>query len=178
MTITTERLSLRALHLADAARIALLAGDYDVARMTAVIPYPYSERQAAEWLRSAQAGDEGVLFAIERDGLLIGCTGYRAHADDHAEIGYWIGRPYWGRGFATEAVRALIGYGFWRDGFSFLVGGHFDDNAASARVMRKLGFVAAGEEMRHCQARDREQRALLYRLTRQAAEARLGAAAD
>jgi len=178
MIIQTKRLSLRALHLRDAARLALLAGDFDVARMTAVIPYPYSEQQAAEWVRDVEAGEEGVVFGIERDELLIGCTAYRAHDASHAEIGYWIGRPYWGHGYATEAVEALIGYAFWRDSFAYLIGGHFEDNSASARVMEKLGFIAVGEEMRHCQARDREQRALLYRLTREQAEARLAALSD
>ncbi len=79
--------------LADAARVSLLAGDYDVACMTGTIPHPYSEQMAGEWLTGARAGEEGVVFMIERDGTLIGCTGYRAFDADHAELGYWIGKP-------------------------------------------------------------------------------------
>ena len=96
--------------------IALLAGDYDVASMTGTIPHPYSEEMAAEWIASVLAGEEGVVFAIMRSGALIGCTGYRAFGPDHAELGYWIGKPYWGMGYATEAVRALILHAFEAEG--------------------------------------------------------------
>ncbi|MGH6749513.1 MAG: GNAT family N-acetyltransferase, partial [Methyloceanibacter sp.] len=70
MNIRTPRLLLRALELADASRISLLAGDYDVASMTGTIPHPYGEEQAAEWISSALAGEEGVVFAIANGGLL------------------------------------------------------------------------------------------------------------
>lgn len=166
MKIQTQRLLLRALQPADAAGLALLAGDFDVARMTGTIPYPYSEQQATDWIGRVYAGEEGEVFAIERAGVLIGCTGYRAHDAEHAEIGYWLGKPYWGYGYATEAALRMIDDAFGRFGFDYLIGGHFDDNLASARVLSKLGFVAAGEEMRHCAARDLEQRTLLYRLDR------------
>ena len=85
MAIRTPRLILRTLTLADASRLALLAGDYDVASMTGTIPHPYSEEMAAEWIVSVLAGEEGVVFAIERSGALIGCTGYRAFGPDHAD---------------------------------------------------------------------------------------------
>jgi ribosomal-protein-alanine N-acetyltransferase len=166
MTIKTPRLLLRALSPADAPRLCLLAGDYDVASMTATIPYPYSERQAAEWIDSVRAGEEGVVFAIERSGLLIGCTGYRRFGGDHAELGYWIGKPYWGMGYATEAVRALIVYAFETDGFAYLRVGHFADNPASARVIEKLGFAPEGQERRHCAARGTKAQCRTYRLDR------------
>lgn len=127
--------------LADAARVSLLAGDYDVACMTGTIPHPYSEQMAGEWLTGARAGEEGVVFMIERDGTLIGCTGYRAFDADHAELGYWIGKPYWGNGYATEAVRALIAHAFDADGFAYLKAGHFADNPRSERILRKLGSL-------------------------------------
>ena len=124
--------------------ISLLAGDYDVASMTGTIPHPYSEQMAAEWISSALAGEEGVVFAIERSGALIGCTGYRAFGGDHAELGYWIGKPYWGMGYATEAVRALILHAFETGGFAYLTAGHFSDNPASARIIAKFGFAPRG----------------------------------
>ena len=96
MAIRTERLLLRAPALADAASISLLAGDYEVASMTGTIPHPYSEEMAVDWIQSLQAGEEGVAFAIDRAGALIGCVGYRATEKTHAEMGYWIGKPYWG----------------------------------------------------------------------------------
>lgn len=169
MSIRTPRLVLRVPELSDAARISLLAGDYDVASMTGTIPHPYSEQQAAEWIASVLAGEEGVVFAILRSGALIGCTGYRAFGDDHAELGYWIGRPYWGMGYATEAVRALIVYAFETDGFEYLRVGHFTDNFASARIIAKFGFVREGHEQRDCAARGAKAYCVTYRLDRTAA---------
>jgi RimJ/RimL family protein N-acetyltransferase len=160
---------LRSPLLADAARICLLAGDFDVASMTGTIPHPYSEQQAAEWLASVLAGEEGVVFAIVRSGALIGCTGYRAFGEDHAELGYWIGKPYWGMGYATEAVRALILHAFERGGFAYLTVGHFNDNPASARIIAKFGFTPDGREMRECAARGARAACLTYRLDRAAA---------
>ena len=77
MSIRTDRLVLRPLELSDAPRIALLAGDFEVASMTGTIPHPYSEQMAGEWIGSALEGEEGTVFVIERDGALIGCVGYR-----------------------------------------------------------------------------------------------------
>ena len=160
---------LRDLLRSDAARISLLAGDFDVASMTGTIPHPYSEEMAAEWIGSALAGEEGVVFAIVRSGALIGCTGYRAFGEDHAEFGYWIGKPYWGMGYASEAVRALILHAFETDGFDYLTVGHFSDNPASARIIAKFGFAPLGNEMRDCAARGARAHCLTYRLDRAAA---------
>ena len=166
MQIRTQRLLLRPPALADAARIGLLAGDYDVACMTGTIPHPYSEQMAAEWIGGALRGEEGVVLMIERDGTPIGCTGYRPFGEDHAELGYWIGKPYWGQGYATEAVQALIAHAFDADGFDYLKAGHFADNPASERVLRKLGFVAKGGIVRDCAARGTSTQCLTYRLDR------------
>jgi ribosomal-protein-alanine N-acetyltransferase len=171
--IRTQRLLLRPPAAADAARLSALAGDYDVARMTGTIPHPYSEQAAAEWLADALAGEEGVVFVIERQRTLIGCTGYRAFDADHAELGYWIGKSYWGHGFATEAVRALIAHAFDADGFTYLKAGHFVDNPASARILGKLGFVAQGDEMRDCVARAEAVHCVTYWLGRAEAESNL-----
>ena len=126
--------------ISDAGRISLLAGDYDVASMTGTIPHPCSEQQAKDWIESALSGDDEIVFAITLPGGLIGCTGYRAFGTDHAELGYWIGKPYWGQGYATEAVLALIAHVFDDGGFDYLTAGHFTDNPASERVLRKAGF--------------------------------------
>jgi ribosomal-protein-alanine N-acetyltransferase len=159
-------LLLRTPELSDAVRVSLLAGDYDVASMTGTIPHPYSEQMAADWIAGVLAGEEGVVFAIERSGALIGCAGYRAFGEDHAELGYWIGKPYWGMGYATEAVRALILHAFEADGFDFLKVGHFSDNPASARIIAKFGFVPQGHEQRDCAARGARAHCLTYRLDR------------
>lgn len=173
MQIKTQRLILRSPVLADAARVSLLAGDYDVASMTGMIPHPYSEQMAAEWLASVIVGEEGVVFMIERDGLLVGCTGYRVFDADHAELGYWIGKPYWRQGYATEAVTALIAHAFDEDDFAYLMAGHFTDNPASSQLIRKLGFVAQADEMRDCAARGEAVHCFTYRLDRDQALANL-----
>ncbi len=164
--IKTQRLLLRAPVLGDAARISLLAGDHDVASVTGTIPHPYSEAMAAEWIRGLHAGEEGVAFAIDLSGGLIGCVGYRVHGETHAEMGYWIGKPFWGMGYATEASRALILHAFEKEGFAYLTAGHFRENPASARVITKLGFEPSGEVLRDCAARAGKARCLTYRLSR------------
>jgi RimJ/RimL family protein N-acetyltransferase len=151
---------------ADATRISLLAGDFDVAAMTGTIPHPYDEAMAARWIEEVRAGEEGIVFVILRSGALIGCTGYRPQGQRHAELGYWIGKPYWGRGYATEAARAVITHAFEVDGFDYLSAGHFNDNPASARVIEKLGFARHGAEIRACAARGTEASCLTYRLYR------------
>jgi [ribosomal protein S5]-alanine N-acetyltransferase len=169
--IRTQRLLLRPPRLADAARVSLLAGDYDIASMTGTLPHPYSEQMAAAWIADALQGEEGVVFMIERDGTLIGCTGYRAFGPDYAELGYWIGKPYWGQGYATEAACAVIAHAFDTDGFDYLKVGHFSDNPASERVILKLGFVAQGGEVRDCAARGTTTDCVTYRLDRARARA-------
>lgn len=165
------------MHVADAPRLAFLAGDYDVASMTGTIPHPYSEQMAGEWIASVLAGEEGVVFAISHTGLLIGCTGYRVKAKDkagdHAEMGYWIGKPFWSQGFATEAVEALIRHAFEQPGLDHLIAGHFEGNAASQRVLAKFGFVSIGSETRDCAARRAKARCVTYRLDRGRASAAL-----
>ena len=166
MSINTDRLVLRELEPRDAARIALLAGDFDVASMTGTIPHPYSERMAAEWIASALHGEEGTVFVIERDGALIGCVGYREDEKGGAELGYWLGKPYWGNGYATEAAEALVTYAFDQGGLRYLTIGHFADNPASARIIAKLGFVEQGEKIRECVAREEKALCVTYRLER------------
>jgi RimJ/RimL family protein N-acetyltransferase len=173
VAIRTQRLLLRAPSLGDAGSIATLAGDYEVASMTGTIPHPYSEEMAIHWIESLQAGDEGVAFAVDLGGDLIGCVGYRATKKNHAEMGYWIGKPYWGMGYATEAARALILYAFRNENFAYLTVGHFKENPASARVIAKLGFQPSGEVLRDCAARQAKSRCLTYRLTRERALLRL-----
>ena len=150
MAIRTPRLLLRTLTLADASRLALLAGDYDVASMTGTIPHPYSEEMAAEWIVSVLAGEDG----------------YRAFGPDHAELGYWIGKHYWGMGYATEAVRALILHAFETGGFAYLTAGHFQDNPASERIIAKFGFTPQTSIERDSAARGAKAQCQTYRLDR------------
>ncbi len=152
--MNTERLTLSALEPTDARRIAALGGDWDVAHMTGRIPYPYSEAAAEHWLTGVADGE--VVFGIHHAGELIGICGYTPRGDGSAEMGYWIGKPYWGQGFATEAARALMAYGFTKGGVKRFTCCHFADNPVSGRVLAKLGFRATGPCMGWCEARQQE----------------------
>lgn len=172
--IRTARLVLRPLSVDDLTDIARLAGEWEIASMTARIPYPYTPHDARQWLEGLEEGefvraislaDEAAGAHVPRD--LLGITGYLPSSDGaSAEIGYWIGKPYWGRGYATEAAHALIGYAFSRGGFEALTCCHFADNHASARVIEKLGFTSTGTCSCWCEARRVEAPAEHYELAR------------
>lgn len=156
----TPRLILRPLMPDDAPRIAALAGDWSVASMTGRIPFPYSLDAAQLWLRGLADGE--MVFGIEHAGELVGICGYTLEGDGAAQIGYWIGKPYWGRGFATEAARALINHGFTKGGIKRFNGRHFADNLASARVIKKLGFRPVSSDVGWCEARQGEFPTVAY----------------
>jgi [ribosomal protein S5]-alanine N-acetyltransferase len=156
----TARLRLRTVVHGDAARIAALAGDWDVASMTGRIPFPYSEEAANQWVDDLAEQEE--VFGIEIDGELIGICGFTLEDNGDAELGYWIGKPYWGHGYATEAARAVMAHGFAKSGVRRFVCKHLDGNDASARVIRKLGFRFTGTATGWCEARQRELPAATY----------------
>jgi RimJ/RimL family protein N-acetyltransferase len=157
----SQRLSYRPLKGADASRIASLAGEWDVARMTSRIPHPYSLVDADLWI--ASIGNDEFVRAVQHNGDLIGAVGYiEAEDKEEAEIGYWIGKPWWGRGYATEAARALMEHCFGDCEFRRLTCGHFIDNPASARVIAKLGFRRIGKGSQWCEARKSEVETIRY----------------
>jgi RimJ/RimL family protein N-acetyltransferase len=159
-TIATARLRLREPSMADAERITAFASDLDVARMTTSIPHPFKREYADDFLRRMEARDraEEAVFSIEHpaDGL-VGVIGFHPKEWPAPEVGYWIGKPYWGQGYATEAAAAAIGWAGagWRK--RLVVSGHFADNPASGRVLEKTGFLYTGVvEPRHSMARGEE----------------------
>ncbi len=156
----TNRLTLRPLQHDDAERIALLGGDWDVASMTGRIPYPYSADAAQHWLAGVANGE--MVFGIWHADGLIGLCGYSPQADGSAELGYWIGKPYWGNGFATEAARALMSFGFTNGRIKRFTCSHFTDNPSSARVIEKLGFKSLGPSTGWCEARQVDLPTLKY----------------
>ena len=158
--LTTERLRLRPLHTADAPAIAEQVNDWDVVRYTTSIPYPYDRRMAEEFIAGQQkrwaawsgktVPEEEVAFVIERnsDRRLIGCIGLQpAEVGTGLEFGYWLGKRYWGEGYATEAVGRLVRFAFLDLDLPEIWGAAVPTNDASHRVMEKNGFVivAAGE---------------------------------
>ncbi len=156
----SPRLTYRLIDPRDASRISVLAGDWDIARMTARIPHPYSLVDADQWI--ASIGSDEFVRAVEHNGELIGAVGYIQRDREQAEIGYWIGKPWWGNGYATEAAKALVEHCFGEAGFQRLTCGHFIDNSASARVIRKLGFRRVGSDAQWCEARKSEVATIRY----------------
>jgi len=136
-----ERVRLRGASLEDAPRVTrLLEGDTELALRTAMIPIPYTMESAEEFLAQV---DPQLVFAIVVADQLVGMAGMTG-VEEPVEIGYWVGRPYWGRGFATAAV-ALLMEEARRRGIRCLAADVFPDNAASARVLEKNGFARQGE---------------------------------
>lgn len=162
-TVMTARLKLRLVHGGDTERIAELGGDWDVASMTSRMPHPYSLDAARQWVDSLE--DDEYVRAIEHRGGLVGICGYLPDGSGAAEIGYWLGKPYWGNGFATEAASELVLQAFRYGRFERLTGGHFVDNPASARVMVKLGFKCTGPYRTWCEARGSDTDAIGYELS-------------
>ena len=151
MILETSRLRLRTLAASDAGRVAELAGEWDIASMTAAIPHPYDAEMAADWIAGLDRSSH-IAIAIERDGHLVGCTGHTP-SPEGAEVGYWIGRPYWGQGYATEAMSALIAHLRNDLGLEPLHACVFLDNPASMRVLEKCDFRQAGTGRSACLAR-------------------------
>ncbi|MGH7591771.1 MAG: GNAT family N-acetyltransferase [Gemmatimonadales bacterium] len=152
--LRTSRLTLRPFVLADAERVSELAGDREVAATTLRIPHPYEAWMAEEWIAyHRMAWDDGTLanFAVTttEDGL-IGSIGLSLHRD-HArgEMGYWIGKPYWGRGFVTEAAAEILRFGFGELGLHRIHAHHMTGNPASGTVLRKLGMRHEGTLRHH-----------------------------
>ena len=140
-TLETERLVLRPFEPGDAPRVKLLAGEREIAATTARIPHPYEEGMAEDWIAMHQEDfEKGVTinFAI---------TLNRDH--ENAEMGYWIGKPYWNHGYCTEAARAVLHYAFAELRLNRVFAYHFSHNTASGRVMKKLGMRHEGRRRQH-----------------------------
>ena len=155
--IATERLMLRGPVQGDAGELARLAGDVGVAGLTCALPHPFTETDAEAAVTRAMSVDweREAEFAIEhRNFGLVGMLGFRTRANGRPELRCWIGRPYWNRGYATEAVRAALKWvkRDWRK--RLVVAGHFADNPASGQVLCKAGFLYTGDvELRPSKAR-------------------------
>ncbi len=145
-TIETDRLALRRLCIEDGARISYFTSDFEVARMTSRIPHPHPVVAAEGFvliMRAREPLGRDHVFAIDLKGEgLIGLIGAHQGEGARHEIGYWLGRPFWGQGYASEALCAFLNKART---LGVLESGHFTDNPASGRVLEKAGFVYTGE---------------------------------
>jgi [ribosomal protein S5]-alanine N-acetyltransferase len=149
-TLTTERLILRPFEPADAPAVRTLAGTREIADTTLHVPHPYPEGAAEQWIAThATRFTAGTLatYAIvgHESSEVVGAVGL-AIEPQHAlaELGYWVGVPFWGRGYATEAARALVSFGFNAYQLHRVQARHMVRNPASGRVMQKLGMRYEG----------------------------------
>jgi RimJ/RimL family protein N-acetyltransferase len=156
--ITTKRLTLRGFTLDDADDVTRLVSDYEVAKTTLAVPHPYPTDGAVGWIAGHPAEEERnhTTFAITltATGELIGAiTLIEKRIHLRAEIGYWIGYQHWGNGYATEATKAIIQWGFSGRGLNRIFAHHFVENPASGRVMQKSGMSYEGT-IRDCVQKD------------------------
>jgi RimJ/RimL family protein N-acetyltransferase len=154
-TLETDRLILRPFSLDDAPIVQELAGERDIADTTLNIPHPYEDGVAEAWIATHQESYErkGHLhFAIvlRSTDALIGAIGLTTNPEhESAEIGYWVGKPYWNCGYCTEAAKAVVAYGFDVLKLNRIYAHHFSRNPASGRVMQKIGMTHEGVMKQH-----------------------------
>jgi RimJ/RimL family protein N-acetyltransferase len=141
----TERLVLRAPRLDDAEAIATLINDRRIAENLARVPHPYSLADAEGFIEWASKNDSEASFLITLpDDTIVGGCGVGVLSGTDPEIGYWLGVPYWGNGYATEVARAVIDHAFTNLGYERLEAGARVSNPASRRVLEKCGFQWTG----------------------------------
>jgi RimJ/RimL family protein N-acetyltransferase len=167
MFARTERLLLRPGWREDAPALFQAICDERLVRNLAQAPWPYTLGHAEAFLERERGPlDTSCLIFLRTRGAprLIGGIGLHRMPTGEYELGYWIARPYWGLGFATEAGQAIVANA--RDSLRLkrLVSGHFIDNPASGRVLRKLGFRPAGSELRYSAGRGAEAPCRLFAL--------------
>ena len=146
MFARTPRLLLRPGFPEDAPALAAAIADQAIARNLANVPWPYGMRDAEAFLASPRDPILPSLLIFERGAgapQLVGACGLGRRPSGSVEMGYWVARPFWGRGYASEACAALVDIARTL-GLSSLEGSHFIDNPASARVLEKLGFQSLG----------------------------------
>ncbi len=170
----TYRPILRPLRYSDAGAIEIYVSDVDVADMTARIPHPYPQGGAQAFLEKAIAGKENgqnlarAIVLKENEDNLIGIIGIENLTESEPEIGYWLGKPYWGRGLMTEALESIARIAFLQHSVSALYARTFLHNVASKKVLLKCGFIETGKGI--CSSPAREEQIIaanLFELQRQ-----------
>jgi RimJ/RimL family protein N-acetyltransferase len=166
--LKTDRLVLRPFKLSDAVDVQRLAGEFEIADTTLLIPHPYEAGMAEEWIRSHKekiTKKEALIFAIviaDTD-QLVGSIELRINADhENAELGYWIGKPYWNKGIATEAAKAILKLGFVKLKLERIHAHYLSRNQASGKVMHKIGMQYEGTLRKHAKKWDKLEDMEMY----------------
>lgn len=173
MNLYSDNLILRSFAIDDAKRVRELAGDYDIAKTTLHIPYPYPEDAAEAWIkRTHEAAEKGSLhaFAVVRkfDSELLGAISLGIVPEHkRAELAYWMGKPYWGHGYTSEAASRLLKFGFEELDLNRIYAFAFSTNPASSRVMQKIGMTYEGTHVQHVRKWDEYRDLIAYGVLRQ-----------
>jgi [ribosomal protein S5]-alanine N-acetyltransferase len=170
MEIKLSRCTVRPWRTGDEGSLARHANNANVSgNLKDRFPFPYTAADAMAWVAHASAQAPPTSFAIVVDGEAVGGIGVDVGTDvfhRSAEIGYWLGEPFWGRGIATEALRAVTEYAWATFDIIRLEAGVFDWNPASARVLEKAGYTLEGRMRRGIVKRGRTGDRLIYGLLR------------
>lgn len=152
LVLHTPRCVLRQPDAGDIPALVDILGDWEVASRLARIPYPYTADHARFFVEQIALAELAWAIVERASNDLIGVAGLAPYTPEPGtlELGYYLGRPHWGCGFATEASAVVIAYGAGLVGQRALRAGYFADNPASGRVLEKLGFVATGTAQRDC----------------------------
>ena len=164
--LETERLLLRRPTLADVKAIARLADDRRIAENTRRLPHPYSQDHAIEVVRATGDDYRGTAFLIENNFSPIGMVGVDWREPEAPELGYWLGVEHWGRGFGTEAARAVIDFTFEEFDAEQLMAGARVSNPSSRNILEKCGFQWCGVELHRFEALGSSTPVDCFRLSR------------
>ena len=171
--LDTRRLILRPFEPDDAPEVQRLAGAPEIALTTLNIPHPYEDGIADAWIATHQLMYEtgsGVAWAItsRRDGNLVGAVSLMDIRPRfrRAELGYWVGTPYWNKGYCTEAVKSVIAFGFENLSLIRIFATHLDRNPASGRVIQKAGMRFEGEMRNHVIKDGKPENLIIYGILR------------
>ncbi|MFT3685422.1 MAG: diaminopimelate epimerase [Phycisphaerales bacterium] len=172
--LTTERLILRPMTPADAKAVATLAGDKRISDMTLTVPHPYKPEQAVAWIsthRLSHSASINTVWAMtdKTTGELVGTMGLVYNRHNGAEVGYWTGVPFWGKGYATESLAAVLAYAFEQrtPPLQRVDAHHFFGNDASGKVMQNAGMVSEGQCLSAARKHGEPLNVMRYAITRE-----------
>jgi len=156
----------------DAPDVQQLAGNWKIADTTLNVPHPYEDGMAEEWISTLKPNfdsEERATFAVTRtaDQQLVGAISLRINRPfDRAELGYWIGEPYWGCGYCTEAAKLVVRYGFEILGLNRIHACFLERNPSSGKVLQKIGMSTEGIARQHVRKHGKFEDLILYGMVR------------
>ncbi len=148
ITLQFDKYQIRQYQLTDVEDLVKYGNNYSVSKfLRDTFPYPYTKENAVQWIEFVKSNNSTLSFVIATDQELIGGIGAIPHIDVHrfvAEVGFWLGEPFWNKGIITKALKIFCNYLFTNYNFNRLTANVFEGNDASIRVLEKTGFVLEG----------------------------------